>query len=106
VKRYISQGDTLISIDNFATMTDDPVVKGYANWADKLSEIKEDNGEYFFIRYQKTVENDPIPLSEIRGQVIADYQEHLEQQWIESLRQKYPVEINSEVYRKVISNLN
>lgn len=106
VKRYISRGDTLISIDNFATMTDDPVVKGYANWADKLSEIKEDNGEYFFIRYQKTVENDPIPLSEIRGQVIADYQEHLEQQWIESLRQKYPVEINSEVYRKVISNLN
>lgn len=106
VNRYISRGDTLLAIDNNAVMPNDDLIKGYASWEDQLSETKENNGEYYFIRYTKTVQNDPIPLSEIRGQVIADYQEYLEQQWIETLRRKYPVEVNKEVYQKVISNLN
>lgn len=106
VNRYISRGDTLLVIDNNAVMPNDDLIKGYTSWEDQLSETKENNGEYYFIRYTKTVQNDPIPLSEIRGQVIADYQEYLEQQWVESLRQKYPVEVNKKVYQKVISNLN
>ncbi|WKN40598.1 peptidylprolyl isomerase [Tunicatimonas pelagia] len=36
-------------------------------------------------------------LDEIRGIVIADYQNELDQQWIATLREKYPVEINEDV---------
>ena len=36
-------------------------------------------------------------LEEARGQVIASYQDHLEKQWVEELRNKYTVEINEEV---------
>lgn len=45
----------------------------------------------------------PMPKSfnEIRGQVIADYQNFLDQQWIESLRAKYPVVINDAVVEQI-----
>ncbi|MBR8536277.1 peptidylprolyl isomerase [Carboxylicivirga sediminis] len=38
------------------------------------------------------------PMEEIRGRVISDYQEQLEQQWIESLQQKYNPKVNTFVF--------
>ena len=35
----------------------------------------------------------PRPLSQVRSKVMADYQLYLEQQWIDKLKTKYPVEI-------------
>ncbi len=41
-------------------------------------------------------------LDEIRGQVIADYQEHLENKWIRNLKKKYTVNIDKEVLRSLV----
>lgn len=41
-------------------------------------------------------------LNEARGYVIADYQDYLEARWVESLREKYGVEIDKEVLDKLI----
>jgi len=38
---------------------------------------------------------------EARAQVVADYQQDLEDEWIKSLRVKYPVKINEEELRKL-----
>ncbi len=43
-------------------------------------------------------------LSEVKGQVTADYQDNLEKQWIKELRIKYPVVINQKVWNKVKNN--
>jgi len=40
-------------------------------------------------------------LSECRGQVIADFQKQLEDQWIASLRMKYKVTVNNDVLNSV-----
>jgi peptidyl-prolyl cis-trans isomerase SurA len=106
VNRYISKGDTLLQIQQLILAPDDILIQGFAAWEDNVSETKLVDGRYSFIKYQRTVKNDPIPLDEIRGRVIADYQEFLEKEWVESLRKKYPVNINQEVYQKIISNLN
>ena len=37
----------------------------------------------------------------MRGQVTGDYQEYLEEAWVKSLREKYPVEIFRKVLKKV-----
>jgi peptidyl-prolyl cis-trans isomerase SurA len=37
---------------------------------------------------------EPKELDEARGQITSDYQNYLEEQWIEELRQKYPVEVD------------
>jgi len=39
-------------------------------------------------------------LSEARGQITADYQDFLEKQWVQSLKQKYSVIINKDVIAK------
>jgi len=43
----------------------------------------------------------PESLDDVRAQVVADYQESLEKEWIDSLRKKYPVTINKEVLATV-----
>ncbi|PCJ82674.1 MAG: hypothetical protein COA49_01025 [Bacteroidetes bacterium] len=45
----------------------------------------------------------PKSLKEARGQVIASYQDHLEKEWIMTLRRKYPVKINKEILYSIIN---
>jgi peptidyl-prolyl cis-trans isomerase SurA len=40
-------------------------------------------------------------LEETRGQVISDYQEYLEKQWLKELQSKYAVEIDQEEVNKL-----
>lgn len=44
---------------------------------------------------------EPKKLDEARGQITSDYQNYLEKQWIEELKQKYPVEVD----RSLLSRL-
>lgn len=41
------------------------------------------------------------PLSEIKGLVIADYQQSLEENWLKSLKQKYQVKVNENELKKL-----
>ena len=40
-------------------------------------------------------------LNEIKGLITSDYQNHLEQEWVTSLKSKYKVEVNKEVLKLV-----
>jgi len=40
-------------------------------------------------------------FDEVRGQVVTDYQQELENEWIKALRKKYPVKINQDEIRKL-----
>ncbi|WP_307290185.1 hypothetical protein [Pedobacter agri] len=51
--------------------------------------------------YNKNQNNYNKPLSEIRGQVIADYQQTLEESWLNGLRQKHQIRINENELRKL-----
>lgn len=43
----------------------------------------------------------PEEMEDVKGQVTGDYQEALEEEWITSLRNKYPVEIDRKVLKSV-----
>ena len=43
----------------------------------------------------------PAELDDVRGQVIADYQEVLEKEWVATLRKKYAVTIHRDVLATV-----
>lgn len=43
----------------------------------------------------------PEEMDDVRGQVVADYQDLLEKQWVESLRQKYTVTVDKNVLATV-----
>ena len=41
------------------------------------------------------------PFNEVKGDVIADYQQKLEESWLKNLREKYPIKINENELRKL-----
>jgi peptidyl-prolyl cis-trans isomerase SurA len=63
--------------------------------------IEKDNF-YSFKKVERLMEPTPKALNECRGPVIADYQDHLEQEWVKELRTKYKVEINTQVIESMI----
>lgn len=56
--------------------------------------------EVYFMLDGKVIDA-PEDYRDVRGQVTGDYQELLEQQWLEELHRKYPVYVNEKVLKKV-----
>ena len=41
------------------------------------------------------IDPEPLPFDKVRGEMMAGYQEQLENDWIRQLKEKYPVKIDS-----------
>lgn len=54
------------------------------------------------ISLKEVIKPTPKTLEESRGQVIAKYQDYLEKAWVEELRSKYPVTINTEALYELV----
>ncbi|MFN5376980.1 MAG: hypothetical protein ACK492_11550, partial [Chitinophagaceae bacterium] len=74
-----------------------------------FSEIFTNDAEGMFsFTYVLKVNNDPsvMEFEEARIQVINDYQQMLEDKWINELKKKYPVSINQSALNKALSTLH
>jgi len=75
---------------------------GAVKWEVGVSKIEKDaDGNSGFAIIHELIAPEPKKLDEARGLVTADYQNYLEQKWIEQLRKKYPVTI----YKDVLSQI-
>ena len=54
--------------------------------------------------YGKILKKGPEDYTDVRGLVVADYQELLEKEWVAELRRKYTFSVNQEVLKTVNSN--
>jgi peptidyl-prolyl cis-trans isomerase SurA len=61
---------------------------------------KEMKGFPLFFAETKTI-NSPEDYTDVKGQIVSDYQDYLEKSWLETLRSKYKVEINKKVLETV-----
>jgi peptidyl-prolyl cis-trans isomerase SurA len=75
---------------------DHPLADGM-DWNRPMSEITEEDGHVTFLVKHRILKPEPKELDECRGLVTADYQNHLEENWIEELRSKYTVQVNQEL---------
>ncbi|MCC6460089.1 MAG: hypothetical protein IT260_06445, partial [Saprospiraceae bacterium] len=55
-----------------------------------------------FMKVEAIVAPTPKTLNEARGYAVADYQDFLENQWVEKLRGQYPVKVNDEIFNTLI----
>lgn len=55
-----------------------------------------------FSKVEQILPPSPKALSDARGYAVADYQDYLEKQWVEKLRNQYPVKIEEDVLRALI----
>jgi peptidyl-prolyl cis-trans isomerase SurA len=51
--------------------------------------------------YGKKLKKYPDDYTDVRSQVVEDYQDMLEKEWVASLRQRYPVIINESVLKTI-----
>jgi peptidyl-prolyl cis-trans isomerase SurA len=79
---------------------EEPVLE-HIEWKAGLGKPFDWNGRVAFVHVKQVLPSQPKQLDEIRGQVIADYQNFLEKQWVEQLRTKYNIQINPEVLSQI-----
>ncbi|RZK19130.1 MAG: peptidylprolyl isomerase, partial [Hymenobacter sp.] len=61
------------------------------------------DGRYYAVVVSQALPAGPKELGDARGQATSDYQNYLEKQWIEQLRQQYPVKVNEPEVNKLIT---
>ncbi|MGI4870182.1 MAG: peptidylprolyl isomerase [Janthinobacterium lividum] len=61
------------------------------------------DGRYYTVLVKQSLPAGPKKLSDARGQATSDYQTYLEKQWIEQLRQQYPVQVNEAEVSKLVT---
>ncbi len=68
-----------------------------------ISKIHEVNGKFIFVKSDEIVLARQQEFEKIKGKVISDYQDYLEKEWIQDLRETYTVHINDSVVEAIIS---
>jgi peptidyl-prolyl cis-trans isomerase SurA len=63
-------------------------------------------GEYFFVtKVDKVLPEGIKTFEECKGKIVNDYQQYLEQRWVDDLKQEFTVKINKEVFERVKKQL-
>ena len=89
-----SQLDLQVDSKKFLKAENDYVA---SNFKVGISADKVENNKVVFVNVKQLLPVEPKTLVEAKGLVTADYQSYLEKEWIDVLKQKYPVTINKDV---------
>jgi peptidyl-prolyl cis-trans isomerase SurA len=113
LKEKVSYGDTLTaqdlrklkSVSNFrAYEKGESKVTDNIPWAIGVHEAQLD-GVYYLCEVDKLVPAGIKSFDEARASIISDYQDHLEKEWLVSLKKKFPVSVNTKGKKVVIQEL-
>ncbi len=97
----INSDTTLLSIETRKFAKGQDQIIDSLKWEKSISNIIESDDKFIIVQIKDMVKPEPKTLQESRGLVIADYQEYLEEKWIQELRKKYTIEINQEVLASI-----
>ena len=82
-------------------LAEDEEILGKIEWKVGVSEIVKQNDQHYVVNIKKVIPQEPKKLDEARGLVTAEYQNHLEDEWIQYLRDKYKFKVNKDVLYKL-----
>ena len=71
-----------------------------------VSDIKLNDGFYVVVNIKEVIEPTLKEFDEVRGTVISDFQTEIEKKWMQSLHDKYEVEINNRSLKKLKKKLD
>lgn len=65
--------------------------------------LKTPDGKYTVVRVDEVfTQPTPKSLDEARGYVVAEYQDHLEKEWNERMRKKYPMKVEDKTFQAMV----
>ena len=117
VKKYLEEGKEIDEIKKL--VNDGPIIhvlftrrvveenhdklpKGFVFDTVGVSDVIDDGNGFTIVKTLQIMPPQPMLLSEAKGNVINDYQDYLDKQWIRELRQQYPVKVKKKVLKKLI----
>lgn len=62
-------------------------------------------GKNYYIIINKVLPTSQKAFNSIRGQVISDYQNHLEDEWVSDLRSRYEVKVSENTFKNILEQL-
>lgn len=71
-----------------------------------VSKIFEGTNEFAVVDLKKTVPSEKMNLEDVRGEVMGDYQQFLEEQWLEKLGKEHTIKVNEKVFESVKKELS
>ncbi|MCB0496683.1 MAG: peptidylprolyl isomerase [Cyclobacteriaceae bacterium] len=91
---------------NISPLTLRVVSRDNAMWNRTISTLTSRNinpievyGNWYWVRIREELK--PQPLNNVKGKVITEYQNELDDQWVMNLKARYPVEVNKKKLKKV-----
>ena len=66
-----------------------------------VSEVFKEGEYYFVTKVDKILPEDVKTLEECRGKIVNDYQQYLEQRWVDDLKTEFTVKVNNDVFEGV-----
>lgn len=66
-----------------------------------ISDITNKGDYYFVTKVTKVIPAGVKSMDECRGKLVNDYQQYLEQNWVNELKKEFTVKVNQEVFEKV-----
>lgn len=80
---------------------EEPIIDSIA-WKKGLGKPFNWNDRVALVNVHELLPPQPKQIDEIRGMLIADYQNYLEKQWVQELRTKYQVQIDQNVLSQIV----
>ena len=94
------QGNSFGIIDQLFAKGDQWLID-QIKWKKGPSEVFVNPDSKSFVWINQIVKPQPKKLEDVKGLVIADYQDYLDKEWVKELRKKYEVKINRDVLSKI-----
>lgn len=99
-------GDILAGFESLTIEKErSPEASAIQEWAANaltVNQLDRPREQYSFMKVEEILPPSDKELDEARGYVIADYQDMLEQQWVDSLRKAYKVKVNRKVLKSMV----
>ncbi|MFT3793891.1 peptidylprolyl isomerase [Flavobacterium sp.] len=106
IKEKLNTKDKVEVMTNAGTFEEgnDALPKGL-QFKEGISEITKDGQYYFVTKVNKVLPAGIKTLEECKGKCINDYQQYLEQRWVDDLKTEFTVKTNPEVFERVKKEL-
>ena len=104
LKKYNATSDLNLKIEEEFFEKKNHEVLDFITWQEGIQKVSH-AGRFYLVNVVQVFPSQPKKLNECKGLVIADYQELLEKEWVKSLKQQFPVNIDNEVWNKTLAKL-
>ena len=81
------------------------ILSQYPNIKTGVTSVVNKDKYYFVVNVKNTKEAGPKDFVDCKGKVISDYQQYLENNWVDELRKEFQIHVNTDVFVKVKQQL-